>query len=73
MKARPKLSGNSNNLSKPKQISQQRAFPQQIPITQPSAWDLGLISLPSELQRVTQLSQGALSHQLQPAHCAGLA
>lgn len=75
MKARPKPSGNSNNLSKPKQVSRHRAFPQQVPITQPSAWGLGLICLPSELQRGTQLSRGALSHshQMQPAHRAALA
>lgn len=72
MKARPKLSG---NLGKPEQVSRQRAFPQQVPVAQPSAWGLGLICLPSELQRGTQLCPGApsRSHQAQPTHRAALA
>lgn len=75
MKARPKLSGDSNNLSKPKQVSRQKAFLQQVPIAQPSAWGLVLICLPSELQRGSQPSPGALSRsqQAQPAHRAALA
>lgn len=69
MKAQPKLSVNSNNLRKSKQISSQRAFHQRITIIQPSAWDVGLILLSSELQPSHRVQQSGTKSPTSEAAC----